>query len=137
MSLAWLETPAMSLRDEFRAWLLKEENYEEHQLKELLDEPWEESDPFEWSDDINAEIESFMWYMATFATIKVYGEDPVYIRTMTQADIEDHSRVLLWNWDTRRVLAYLDFGHYGSTSPESIESDLKDLVAQLEKSRMV
>jgi len=137
MSLAWLETLAMSLRDEFRAWLIKEERYEEHQLKELLDEPWDTSDPFEWADDINGEIESFMWYMAEFAAVKVYKEDPspIYIRTMTYADIEDHSKVLLWNVDTSMVLAYLDFGHYCGASPESIESDLKDLVAQLEKSK--
>jgi len=136
MSLAWLETQALSLRDEFRAWLVKDDHYDEEDLEDLLDKPWKAEDhPFQWADNMESALEHFLWCEAEFATIKVYGSSPTEIRTVTQADVEDHSSILIYNYETKRVLADYDFGKWWHTAPESIEEDLKNLIKQLTESK--
>lgn len=126
----------MSLREEFKAWLAKENHLDEESIEwQLMDKPWHDNEDLLCCDDLAAEIESFMWYMSEFAVTKVYGNSPIAIRTSTEGSVEDHSLMVIYNTETKAVLAEIDFGKWWTRTPDSLESILGGLVKQLEKSK--
>jgi len=139
MSLAWLETPAMSLRDEFRAWLVKESCYDEESARILLDQEWDGAYPEGLlGEDLLVDISNFLYWMAEFALERAYGADyykgdGCWIRVVPDASYEDRSVVYILEMKSRRVLAVGCNGKTWNNEPEVIEYDLKDMIAQLSR----
>ena len=143
MSLAWLETPAMSMRDEFRAWLIEEDRYDEETAGILLDKDWDGcAYPDKLlGDDLLIDIANFLYYMARFAVERIYGEeywkdDSIWIRILPDPSYEDRSNVYVLEMKGRRVLAEGCGGKTWNNGPQVIEYDLADLVRQLKESKL-
>jgi len=142
-----------SLLKEFRAWLLKEEYFDEDEMQYLLEKPWDGAYPgFLLGDDLKTDIGNFLYYMAEFAVEKVYGEKywndgwekdkdgnfirPIRtIRIVPDPSYEDRSEVYVLEMVGNRILAVGCGCKTWNHNPEDIEQDLRELIAQLEKSR--
>ena len=136
------EAKQASLREEFKTWLIKEECYCEEEVSVLLDKEWDGAYPEELlGDDIHTDIGNFLYWMALFAVKKVYGEEywrdsRFWIRIVPDPSYEDHSYVFILDEINKRILAVGCGCKTWHHDPETIEEDLKDLVEQLEKSRL-
>lgn len=141
MSLAWLETSAPSLRDEFRAWLRNDQFYDEESIQTLLDKEWDGAIPLELlGDDIKTDIGNFLYYMAKFTVEKIYGDGLCYpelwITIVPDPSYEDRSYVYVLEMNNKRVLARSCGCKTWHHNPEVIDEDLRNLIEQLEKSKI-
>lgn len=131
------------LLQEFARWLYKNEYYSVKELEELLTKEWDGAYPSEiLGDDLLRNIGNFLYWMAEFACVKVYGEDcwkhsTLHIRIVADPSYEYRSYVYVLELHTRTVLAK-GCGHKTwNHNPDELEYDLQELVKQLEDSKQL
>ena len=129
------------LLKEFAEWLHKNEYYEEESIESLLCEEWDGAYPTVLlSDDLLVDIGNFLYYMAEFAVVKVYGKDwwkisGHYIRIVPDPSYEGRSYIYVLELETKTVLVALDCGKTWNFNPKIIEDELNELMKQLEESK--
>jgi len=128
---------------EFTGWLYGNGYYSVEELMELLTREWDGAYPSEiLGDDLLRDIGNFLYWMAEFACVKVYGEDywkdsTLHIRIVVDPSYEDRSYVYVLELHTKTVLAK-GCGHKTwNHNPDELEDDLQELVKQLEGSKQL
>ena len=132
------------LLQEFARWLHENKHYSVDELEELLTKEWDGAYPSKiLGDDLLKDIGEFLYLMAEFACIKVYGENKywrdstLHIRIVADPSYEYRSYVYVLELNTKTVLAR-GCGHKTwKHNPNDLEEDLQELVKQLEESKQL
>jgi hypothetical protein len=125
------------LLKEFAEWLQKEEWLDESEVKALLTEEWSEAYPEEFvGDDLLTDISNFIYFMGRFAVEKATGKSSLSFpnfRIVPDPSYEDCSTVYVLDMENRKVVAE-GVGHpTWDFDPETIASDIEDMIEQIKQ----
>lgn len=129
------------LLQEFARWLYKNEDYTVSELEALLTKEWNGAYPQDLAgEDLLVDIGDFLYRMAEFACVKVYGENywkhsQLFFWIVPEPSYEDRSYVFVLELNTKSVLAK-GCGHKTwHHNPDTVEEDLEHLIKQLKESK--